>query len=84
MGGLLEFLLRVSRNHFLWELIFVNVIDGDLFIVRKYISHNEILLKSSWKNRVPTIINMFPNDVHSTGSSHVKGWFDSIEGLEAS
>jgi len=68
--GILSKLLKgVCIDGDTWELVLVNIVDHNLIIVRKAVSHDEVLVQSGWQNGVSTIVDVFTDDVDTARRS---------------
>lgn len=79
-----------SSQHNLRVKVLFDIVYDDLIVRARHISHNKVLLKSRWKHAVPTVINMFSNNIDSSGGSavemrlHAVQLFESTRDLEIS
>lgn len=80
----MEVLCWLRWQHDLLVLVLVDIVDDDLTVIAWHVRHYEVLLESGRKDRVATIVDMLPDDVHSSRGSAVEGRSDTIEISEAS
>jgi len=67
-----EFLEGVSRDGLFFVGVFVIVAQSDFIIVSETVGHDEILLNSSWQDRVAAIVDMLTNNIDTSRSSYVE------------
>jgi hypothetical protein len=45
-------------------LVLVNIVDHDLLVIRKAVSHDKILVQCGWQYRVATVVDVLADDVN--------------------